>query len=279
MPCPRELASPDDDQSLCCLLWRQKQLWVLPPSSSIRQMALPALAQPEWFQSCLDRSKAKAVVIDPKLGSEAINFWAQACEEARKPLYLRLPTMRSLPSKQKTWAWRIKCTLERLIGLVLLMLLSPLMVLIAILINLQDNGPACRHYWFIGQRGRIFRMAQYRRESIITGQKTRLGQALELSRLDRLPRLINLVRGEMTLVGTKPWTIDEAVKVPAEFKSCLKALPGIIGPRPLGSNMLTVDVRAISQRELAYLKNWTLWRDGQAGLSALVQVFTGSSAN
>ncbi|MEO1067531.1 MAG: heterocyst development glycosyltransferase HepC [Cyanobacteria bacterium J06638_6] len=224
-PAPTSAAA---DQTLCRLLWRQGRLWVVPPSTSPYQISLPALAQPEWFQSCLERSKAEAVVIDPQLGSEVMSFWAQACHQTGKPLYLRLPTMRTLPAKQDTWAWRTKCTLERIIGLALLVLFSPVMALFAIGINLQDGGPACQYSWCIGQRGRVFRMAQFRRTSIKTGETTSLGLWLELTRLDRLPRLFNLVRGDITLIGTKPWTIDEAVKVPTEFHTSLNALPGII---------------------------------------------------
>jgi lipopolysaccharide/colanic/teichoic acid biosynthesis glycosyltransferase len=278
MPHLQELGSPDRDQTLCRLLWRQKYLWVLPASLHANQVVLPALAQPEWVQSCLERSKAKAVVIDPKLGSEVIDFWAQACYSAGKPLYLRLSAMPDLPAKQNFWAWRVKCLLERLIGLVLLALLIPLTGLFAILLNLQDGGSPYCFYWCIGQRGRIFRMAQFRRKSVLTGQKTVLGQFLECSRLDRLPRLLNLVRGEMTLIGTKPWNIDEAVKVPAEYQPCLNAMPGIVGPRPMGLNLSSVDIRDISQREISYLKNWTLWGDSQTGLLAVVQILTGSMA-
>ncbi|WP_412768543.1 heterocyst development glycosyltransferase HepC [Leptolyngbya sp. KIOST-1] len=276
---PQTLPSAVSNHTLCRLLWRQGKLWVLPPATSTRQIALPALAHPKWFQLCLERSKTMAVVIDPNLGSEVINFWAEACEKAGKPLYLRLPTTRTLPNKKNVWAWRTKCLVERLVGLVLLVLLSPLMLVFASGLMLQDGGPACNRHWCIGQRGRVFRMAQFRRESLLTGQKTRLGQWLELSRLDRLPRLVNVVRGEMALIGTKPWIVEEAIKVPPEFQFCLNALPGTVGPRPLGLNIPTLDIRAICQQEVAYLKNWTLWRDSQTGLLAVVQMLTGQEGN
>ncbi|PSN11688.1 hypothetical protein C7293_23305 [filamentous cyanobacterium CCT1] len=274
-PQPQELSNSARSQTLCRLLWRQGRLWVLPPATSTRHIALPALAKPEWFQACLERSKTKGVVIDPQLGSEVITFWASACHKVGKPLYLRLPTMRMLPAKQSVWAWYTKCLLERLMGLALLVLFSPLMLVFTVALKLQDNGPAWTYYWCIGQRGRVFRMAQFRRESTITGQKTRLGQWLEVSRLDRLPRFVNVVRGEMALIGTKPWMVEEAIKVPPEFQFCLNALPGIVGPRPLGLDIPAVDIKVICQREVTYLKNWTLWSDSQTGLLAVVQMLKG----
>jgi lipopolysaccharide/colanic/teichoic acid biosynthesis glycosyltransferase len=270
MPLPK-------NQIMCRLLWRQEKLLVVPPAKSGQQTALPALASPEWFQACLDRSKAKAVVIDPKLGSEVVGFWAQACHDSAKPLYLRLPTMRTLPEKQKVWAWRIKCTLDRIVGLMLLIVLSPVILLFTLLLTLQNEGPAVTYHWSIGNRGRVFQMAQFRRESVFTGNETALGKVLEISRLDRLPRLLNVVQGEMTLVGTKPWIIENALKIPQEYRSCLKGLPGVIGERPLGLNVPMVDVHALSQLDWRYLQNWTLWGDGKTMLLTMANFLSGMS--
>jgi lipopolysaccharide/colanic/teichoic acid biosynthesis glycosyltransferase len=248
---------------LCRLIWRQNKLWVLPAETSKPHLALPALAQPEWFKACLERSKAKAVVIDPSLGSEVVTFWAEACEQVKKPLFLRLPAMVSLPEKKRVWAWRAKCAFERGLGLGLLLLVSPLMLIFAALLKLQDGGSALVYYWCIGQRGRVFKLAQFRREHRVTQQKTKLGYFLELTRLDRLPRLLNVFRGEMTLVGTKAWSIEEALRFPEEYRTCLKALPGIVGPRPFSSFISAQNFIQVIQDEVAYVKDWSLKRDGK----------------
>jgi len=270
------LTPPTHPTPLCRLIWRQNKLWVLPAETSKQHLALPALAQPEWFRACLERSKAKAVVIDPSLGSEVVKFWAEACHKVQKPLYLRLPTMRLLPDKQKVWAWRLKCMVERTLGFGLLVLLSPVMILFALVLNWQDGGPALTYYWCIGKRGQVFRMAQFRRESLDSCQKTSAGKFLEMTRLDRLPRLLNVVRGEMALVGTKPWTIEDALNLPEEYRCYLKALPGVMGPRSLGLNISVVDAQIISQVELSYLKSWSLFKDSQIGIAAMIRATTGN---
>jgi lipopolysaccharide/colanic/teichoic acid biosynthesis glycosyltransferase len=262
------------NQSTCRLIWRQNKLWVLPAATSKSHCALPALAKPEWFKACLERSKAKAVIIDPSLGSEVITFWAEACEQIGKPLFLRLPTMGLLPEKRMTWTWRFKCALERAFGLGLLFLFSPILLLFSILLNLQDGAAPFTYYWCIGRRGQVFRMTQFRRESVKTGEITLVGQFLEISRLDRLPRLLNVVRGEMVLVGTKPWTIEDALKVPEQYRTCLKAMPGLVGPRPTGLNSLVIDVRSICVIDLSYLKAWSLWRDGRFTVLAFTRFLT-----
>jgi lipopolysaccharide/colanic/teichoic acid biosynthesis glycosyltransferase len=269
------LTNPPPSIPLCRLIWRQNKLWVLPEETSKPHLALPALAQPEWFRACLKRSKAKAVVIDPSLGSEVIRFWAEACEQVKKPLFLRLPAMVSLPEKKKVWAWRTKCVFERIVGFGLLLLFCPLLLVFTTLLRLQDGGAAVTYEFCVGKRGRIFSMAQFRRASITTGQVTRLGGFLEVSRLDRLPRLANLVKGEMTLIGTKPWTIQDLVNIPPEYRPCLKAMPGLVGTRPLGLTIRKVDIPYIVQGEWSYLKNWSLWRDGITAATAVVGLIGG----
>jgi lipopolysaccharide/colanic/teichoic acid biosynthesis glycosyltransferase len=268
--------SAPSGQVMCRLIWRQNKLWVLPSKTLKPHFALPALAQPEWFKACLERSKAKAVIIDPNLGSEVITFWAEACGQIGKPLFLRLPTMGLLPEKRMTWAWRLKCALERVLGLGLLVMLSPVLLFLAVLINLQDNAAPLVYYSCIGRRGQVFRMAQFRRETVDTEKITLVGRILVVSRLDRLPRLLNVVRGEMGLVGTKPWTIDDALRVPKEYQTCLKALPGVVGPRPLGLNTLVLDIKSLCDLDLSYLKSWSPWQDSRYTLMAFARLLTGS---
>lgn len=273
-----DIASVNSDRTsmpLCRLLWRQNKLLVLQPDASKPHYGLPALAQKDWFRNCLRHSKARAVVIDPALGTEVIYRWAVACAAVQKPIFLRLPTMHTLPHKQRSLTWKFKCVVERLLSLVLLVGLSPLIITFAVLLRLQDGGAAVSHQLCVGQRGRVFAMAQFRRESVKTGQITRLGRFLEVSRLDRLPRLVNVIKGEMTLIGTKPWAIQDVVNIPSKYHPCLKAMPGIVGTRPLGLSINKVDIPRIVQGELSYLKNWSLWRDGQTAAMAVVGFVTG----
>lgn len=274
LECESAESSARPDQVLCRLLWRQNQLWICRVNQSEYHVLLPALAQPDWCQACLAHSQVTAVVIDPVLDLAAIHYWAEACRATEKPLYLRLPTRHTLPEKQRRLTWRLKCCTERLLGLLALALLGPLMLAIALAVW-RDGGAALTYYWCVGCRGQVFRMAQFRTRSATTRELTRLGYWLQRWRLDRLPRLLNVVRGEMALVGTKPWTIEDALKIAPEFRFCLKAMPGVMGPRPLGLNVPVVDVGAIAEVDLSYLMGWSLWRDGLTAATAMVRVMTG----
>lgn len=269
-----EVSVATDTSILCRLLWRQEKLWVVPPSARNQHIALPALAQPEWFRACLERSKAKAVVVDPLLGRKVINFWVLACAEAKKPIYLRLPTTSTLPQKQKARAWRVKCAVERILGLGLLILLSPLMLAFSVLLNMQDRSPAIVYYWVVGKNGKLFAMRQFRCYPLSDDRAKSLDNLLNISRLDRLPCLLNVVLGDMTLVGTKPWEIKDAVNLAKEYKPNLKALPGLVGKRPLGLSLPTIDINLIGSADMDYLNNWSFLNDSKALFWALRNGFS-----
>ena len=111
-------AQNSEDQSLYRLLWRQGRLLIMPPNSATNQISLAALAEPNWFQAFIARSKTWMIVIDSRLSIKVINIWSQACHCVGKPLYLRLSAKQSLSAKQNLWTWHTWYTLERLISLV-----------------------------------------------------------------------------------------------------------------------------------------------------------------
>jgi sugar transferase (PEP-CTERM system associated) len=112
-----------------------------------------------------------------------------------------------------------------------LILTFPLMALIAFAIRLDSDGPAIFRQPRVGQHGQIFTLFKFR--TMINGADqddnprpaekadsrfTRLGKALRRSRLDELPQLFNILRGDMHFVGPRPF-------VPAQEKECLEAIP------------------------------------------------------
>jgi lipopolysaccharide/colanic/teichoic acid biosynthesis glycosyltransferase len=264
----------------CALRWRQGKLWV---SSVARRcdIPLPALGSPEWFRACLGKSKATVVCIDPALGTEVISCWARACQEADKPLYLRIPASPHLPAKQRPLAWMVKRWCDFTVALLLLILLSPLMLLIAGLINLQDGGPVIATQWRVGERGRLFRVFNFR-TVVSEGQRplpqmgikapevkpplTVLGQGLKQTHLDKLPLLLNVLRGELSLVGPHPWAIYETLMLPEELRTQLHNIPGITGTLqnfaqfPLTNPALTYKIAC---QDLRDLDQWSLRKDLQ----------------
>ena len=272
----------------CALRWRQGRLWVRAVVRG-QDMPLPALASPDWFQACLGKSKATAVCIDPSLGTEVISLWAQACLEANKPLYLRIPAIPHRPSSKKPVAWTFKCICDRAVAATLLALLTPLVLLIGGAIKLQDGGPVFATQWRVGERGRLFRVFKFRTAVVderrydpnagiqppqFVSPLTRVGQWLKASHLDKLPLFLNVLRGEMSLVGPHAWAIYETLLLPSTLRGRLHTLPGLTGTLqtfayfPLANPKL----RALALDDLQDLNQWSLWKDVKRLANAAVQV-------
>lgn len=102
------------------------------------------------------------------------------------------------------------------VALISLALLAPLMLLIAVAVRLDSPGPALFRQVRVGRHGREFRLLKFRsmvsdpaaRGPLVTAagdlRITRVGAVLRSSKLDELPQLLNVLRGEMSLVGPRP---------------------------------------------------------------------------
>jgi lipopolysaccharide/colanic/teichoic acid biosynthesis glycosyltransferase len=153
------------------------------------------------------------------------------------------------------WHHVVKRVVDLMLGCLFLVLSSPLLLLVALVVRLTSSGPALFRQIRVGERGRTFQMYKFRtmhvgcsdrahREYVVglltdphaaaaaglyklaaDERVTRLGAVLRKTSLDELPQLINVVRGEMSLVGPRPmlqWEIDllgpvhrQRLKVPA----------------------------------------------------------------
>ncbi len=112
-----------------------------------------------------------------------------------------------------------------------LMVLSPLMLLIAVLIRLDDGGPIFFHQARLGRDKRLFNVHKFR--SMRNGTVTRLGCWLRGTGLDELPQLVNVLRGQMSIVGPRPLTEQDVLRLgwndPAHALRW-SVRPGISGP-------------------------------------------------
>jgi undecaprenyl-phosphate galactose phosphotransferase len=89
---------------------------------------------------------------------------------------------------------------------------------------------------------------------------TKVGKILRATSLDELPQLLNVLKGDMSLVGPRPYMINESEKLGDNQHFILKVKPGITGLWQVsGRNNLTFKER--NQLEVWYIKNWSLWAD------------------
>ncbi len=89
---------------------------------------------------------------------------------------------------------------------------------------------------------------------------TRVGKLLRRSALDELPQLINIIRGEMSLVGPRPLVVDEDRCVEGWYRRRLELMPGMTGPwQILGP--ARVPLSEMGAIDYLYVANWSLWGD------------------
>ncbi|MGQ9873084.1 heterocyst development glycosyltransferase HepC [Leptodesmis sp.] len=244
-----KLLQPDCDRSTPYMMkWRQKHLFLrLPPTSERVCVAKPT--SQDWLVTRLQRSPAQRVTLPPTMEEMELELWANACAQTQKAVYLQIPNTPELPRKRNKLTWWLKRGLEWLVVFLLLLVLSPLLLAIAALIYWQSPGPVFFYQWRVGERGKLFRICKFR--TMIVGAEqlhhqvmgpqsglhkhehdpriTPIGWWIRKYSLDELPQLFNILRGEMSLVGPRPWALYDAVRICPEMQHRLNALPGITG--------------------------------------------------
>lgn len=227
------IKQPDQRSTGCKLQWRQGQLWVQQQPMQLQKPALAALETEQALVECLKHSYVKSIRIDASLGEEQLKLWVDACEKANKALFLRLPTT----IKRHSWrslTSRLLLLLERMIAALLLLVLSPVIVILFCLLSMRSPQPILQGQWHVTQRGRLFRLFKFQTtvntipklenkllhepklDQRQDSKNINLDYWIRKYKLDRLPQLFNVLRGEMRLFKPYILTLEEAVKLSLE---------------------------------------------------------------
>jgi Undecaprenyl-phosphate galactose phosphotransferase WbaP len=239
--------------------------------SDLREHWLRMLAQ--WGAS--DISVIPAMRGVPLHGTDMSHFFSHEVAMLRMRNNLR------------RWPARLtKRVFDTAAAMVLLVLLSPIMLLIALLIR-RDGGPAIFAHSRVGKRGRIFNCFKFRTMVVDAEQQleqllqqspelrqewederklrhdpriSSIGRFLRRTSLDELPQLLNVIRGEMSLVGPRPVVKPELQRYGDQMGYYLMVRPGMTGLWQVsGRNDLDYDSRVYL--DTWYVKNWSLWYD------------------
>jgi len=158
-------------------------------------------------------------------------------------------------------------------SLLVLIILSPVFLIIAVLIKVDTSGPAFFIQMRVGKNGIPFKSIKFRtmiQRATETGlginiqqddeRITRVGKFLRTWSLDELPQIINVLKGDMSLVGPRP-TLAYQVERYTEFqRKRLLAKPGITGWAQVnGRNAISWEERI--KLDVWYVENWSLWLD------------------
>ena len=234
--------------SYCSIQWRQGQLLVKRPGQ-LKQPFLTPLENQEYLVKCLKHSPVNLVRIDPVLGETKVKLWTDACEKAAKPIFLRVPSI-VRQGKLNTFIWqRLRRVIEWLAALIFLVFLAPVMLGIMAFMRLNSNESLFEREWHIGERGRLFRLFKFRTNrinaSVLDSELIDYQESLNKLEgrynfiafekwmgkygLENLPQLFNVLRGEISLFGSRCWTLEEAVRLSPQQQQKLNKLPGMIG--------------------------------------------------
>ncbi|MDZ7961410.1 MAG: sugar transferase [Aulosira sp. DedQUE10] len=225
----------DQSSPYCTLLWRQGQLLVKSPKY-IKQPYLPSLDDKQWLVECLKHSPVRLVSIDATLGEDLLRFWAEACEAANKPIFLRLPSVNQRLKKGNSFVRLWKRLVDWVIAFVLLVVLSPVMLGLVLLMQVDSPGSLFSFEWLVGERGKVFRAIKFR--TIEAHNVTPLRRSFSKSGLHNFPQLWNVLQGDRGLVRCLPtsrsasthcWTLADAVQLSSPTQQNLNAASEMIG--------------------------------------------------
>lgn len=121
----------------------------------------------------------------------------------------------------------IKRGLDVIISFIVLILLSPLFLTIAILLKIIDRGQVIYKQTRTGKDGKEFKIYKFKtmKDGIITG----LGRFLRCTSLDEIPQFYNILKGDMSIVGPRPWIPDYYVRFNSKQKSRNDIRPSLVG--------------------------------------------------
>ena len=162
----------------------------------------------------------------------------------------------------------VKRFFDLIMALILVIIFLIPMIIIAILIKLDSKGPMFFKQERTGKNGKIFLLYKFRSMAVdndvhdfnCQDKKTRVGNVLRKLSLDEFPQLINIIKGEMSFIGPRPWIPDYYENMTDYQRRRNDVLPGITGLAQVkGRN--NINIIAKINYDLEYVKNFSFRQD------------------
>ena len=162
----------------------------------------------------------------------------------------------------------VKRVLDIILSLLVLVFFFIPMIVIAIAIKIESKGPALFKQVRTGKNGKNFNLYKFRSMTVdndvmnfkTENKITKVGKFIRKTSLDELPQLFNIIKGEMSFIGPRPWIIEYYNNFNAYQKRRVEVLPGITGlAQATGRNNLTIFEKI--NYDIEYVDNYSLKMD------------------
>jgi exopolysaccharide biosynthesis polyprenyl glycosylphosphotransferase len=199
--------------------------------------------------------------------------------QARTNQLYGFPLIEIMPEIMQPWEQSMKRLMDILVSFLVLTLSSPLWIVIAIAIKMDTRGPVVYSQERVGKDGKLFKMHKFRSMHVDAekdsgpvwapkndSRVTNVGRFLRNSRLDEIPQFINVLDGDMSLVGPRPerpFFVEKLSKEIPLYHRRLKVRPGITGWAQIkqGYDRSIEDVRSKVRYDLFYIENMSFRMD------------------
>ena len=193
------------------------------------------------------------------------------------------PVVSIAPAQRVGWRMVVKRLVDIVVSVSLLVLLSPLLIGVAIAIRVFDKQKPIFRQERVGKGGELFEIYKFRSMVAESDQVTidlrnefdgplfkmrgdprvtRVGRIIRKTSIDELPQLMNVVKGEMSLVGPRPFIPSEVEAAPAAFRDRELVTPGMTGRWQVMGRSDT-DFDQLDELDRWYVDNWSLGQDLQ----------------
>lgn len=176
----------------------------------------------------------------------------------------------------------IKRGMDFVFATILLVVFSPLFVLVAFLIKISSPGPVFFRQERVGKDGKIFLIFKFRsmvfdndmRDYSKKDEYTRVGKVIRRMSLDELPQLFNVIAGQMSFVGPRPWVVEYWNNMNKEERTRAMVRPGITGLAQVkGRNGISIFSKI--EYDIIYVQNFSFRQDVKIVLMTIKTVFSG----
>ncbi len=204
-------------------------------------------------------------------------------------------------AKHNPWALMVKRIIDILIGLVGSILSLPIIAITAIPLLIESPGPLIFKQKRMGKNGRVFNVYKLRsmykdaeaRKAALMAQNemnglmfkmkddpriTKVGKFIRKTSIDELPQFWNILKGDMSFVGTRPPTLAEYEEYSSHHKRRLSMKPGLTGMWQVSGRSTITDFEEVVKLDTWYIDNWSLALDLRIMFKTVAVVFTGKGS-